>query len=470
MDYDSMIRNVLQRTGREEIVMGLFDKLLKGASAAPVDPATLPSDLAELRKMRDKAKWDKTAPYERKICEVGVELYRQGKLVANPGDVNDVNTLLKEMESYIDSCHRYTHYTKDPAFELLLLETGYDMVCAFKEMQDKDPTVRFTYPSDFVKRVWSDLPGFYAEGKYCQRNTPAARKYLRMILTFQVRGEKNITNTDLLNLFEVIAPGQQGKDELRKWITMDYGLQALHVAQAQQKVINTPYENIQAWESLCQLNTDIISSGSAEEMLAEYQRGAEAGNPYAQYMLGKFYRWGRFVEKDFGKSLAWLQQSAQQRFYLGIDELTWLLTWPPEGSTKQQTAEYKRLYDAWIKRQEEVGKELKVKYANAFTGAFDGAADNITYGCAVPAAPEVTESAPAQSEEYQGRFGKDSESPFTLLQWPSTITGPHGVVYHLQYVGMNTADYRADTGEFTTLHLSDRGAMSARNSDGYFWW
>ena len=450
--------------------MGLFDKLLKVAAAAPAAPAELPNDMKELYRLLSKTKYEKEGPVKCKICQVGVELYRQGQLVAKPGDPNDVNELLKTMESYLGS-YNSSYHTKDPAFELLLLETGYDMVCTFKEMKDKDPTVPFTYPVDFVQRVWKDLPGFYAEGKYCQRNTPAARKYLRMILTFQVRGKKEITNTDLLKLFEVIAPGQQGKDELRKWITMDYGLQALRVAQAQQKVINSPYENMQAWEALCQLDTDIISTGSAEEMLAEYQRGAEAGNPYAQYMLGKFYRWGRFVEKDYGKSLAWLQQSAQQRFYLGLNELTWLLTWPPEGSTKQQTAEYKRLYDAWIKRQEEVGKELKVKYASAFAGSFGGAADNVTYGCAVQQqeAPAPAADVP-EDEEYRGRYGKDEESPFTLLQWPNTITGPHGVKYYLQYVSTNTANYRADTGEFTTLHLSDRGAMSARNSDGYFYW
>ena len=84
-------------------------------------------------------------------------------------------------------------------------------------------------------------------------------------------------------------------------------------------------------------------------------------------------------------------------------------------------------------------------------------------------APAAAADAP-EDEEYRGRFGTDKESPFNLLQWPNTITGPHGVKYHLQVVSTNTADYRADTGEFTTLHLSDRGAMSARNSDGYFYW
>ena len=452
--------------------MGLFDKLLKGAAAAPVDPATLPTDLAELRKMRDKAKWDKTAPYERKICEVGVELYRQGKLVAKPGDTYDVNQLLKEMESYIDSCHTYLHYTNDPAFELLLLETGYDMVCTFKEMKDKDPTVPFTYPVDFVQRVWTDLPGFYNEGKYCQRNTPAARKYLRMILTFQIRSKKGISSADLLNLFAVIAPGQQGKDELRKWITMDYGLQALRVAQAQQKVIVGSHEHMQAWEALCQLDTDIIGSGSAEEMLAEYQRGAEAGNAYAQYMLGKFYRWGRFVEKDYEQAVAWLTKAAQQRFYLGIDELTSLLGWPPEGCTKQQKAEYDRMRGAWYKRQDEVGKEVKETYASAFSGAFDGAADNVTYGCAVQQqeAPAPAADVPAEEEEYRGRYGTDRESPFTLMDFPDVMTGPYGVTYRRTSIGINTADYWGDDGSSTTLHLADLGAMSARNSDGYFWW
>ena len=126
--------------------------------------------------------------------------------------------------------------------------------------------------------------------------------------------------------------------------------------------------------------------------------------------------------------------------------------------------------NAWYKRQEEVGKELKVTYADAFSGAFDGAADNVTYGSAVQQAPAAAADVPEEDEEYRGRFGKDSESPFNLLQRPSTITGPYGVKYHLQTISTNTADYRADSGEFTTLHLSDRGAMSARNSDGYFYW
>lgn len=316
----------------------------------------------------------------------------------------------------------------------------------------------------------SSLPQLYAEGKVCLRNTPAARKYLRMLLTYQVKGEKNITNSDLLQLMEVIAPGEAGKEEIRKWITMDYGLQKLHVAAGQQVVINTPYENIQAAESLFQLDTDAIGSGSVEQMLAEYRRGAAAGNAYAQYKLGEFYRWGHYVEKDTAKCIEYLTQAAQQRLYVGIDELTWVYSSlrTDNDVTKKQAAEYERLYLAWIKRQEEVKHEIKRTYADAFTGAFDGAADNITYGCAVPQQENAVSS--SADEEYVGHHGKDSESPFTVLNWPSTITGPHGVVYHLQYTGMNTADYRADTGEFTTLHLGDRGAMSAHNSDGYFYW
>ena len=132
--------------------MGLFDKLFKGGSAPAVDPASLPNDLKELRKLRDKAKWGKDYVYARKVCEVGVELYRQGKLVAKPGDPNDAGELLGDMEKLINFSHTYNFYTNDPALELLL-ETGEAIILDFTARKEKDPTVQFSYPVEFRKRV-----------------------------------------------------------------------------------------------------------------------------------------------------------------------------------------------------------------------------------------------------------------------------------------------------------------------------
>ena len=56
------------------------------------------------------------------------------------------------------------------------------------------------------------------------------------------------------------------------------------------------------------------------------------------------------------------------------------------------------------------------------------------------------------------------------MDFPDVMTGPYGVTYRRTSIGINTADYWGDDGSSTTLHLADLGAMSARNSDGYFWW
>ena len=86
------------------------------------------------------------------------------------------------------------------------------------------------------------------------------------------------------------------------------------------------------------------------------------------------------------------------------------------------------------------------------------------------AAPVVKEE---DEEEYVGRLGqKDSDSVFTLMDFPDVMTGPYGVTYRRTSIGINTADYWSDTGDSTTLHLADLGATgrNARNSDGYFYW
>lgn len=467
-----------------------YFKKKKADNETPVAPApipteeelaALPADLAELRKLRDKAKWGKDYAFRRRICEVGMELYDQGKIVANPGNANDVGKLLGDMLSLIKDAGSYTHYPNDDALKFRCLCAGEAMIHDFNDRKREDPTINFNYPVDFSEYSWPHLAEFYAEGKYCPRNAGEARKFLRMLLTYQTRGKKEVDDSIIEQLMEVIAPGEDGKSEIRKWISINFGLGALKIKQGQTYRNFRPQTLYQAAELLFELDTDAIGSNDVDAMLDAYRRGAEAGNAYAQYMLGQYYLKGRFVEKDEAKGVELLTQAGKQRLYLAVSALSWHYHWiahpyagDHKGASKQEIAERERVYNAWSKRCDEVSAEVEQKYAPILAAGFsDGAADVPTRNVAQPvqqAAPVVEKD---DDDEYVGRLGtKDSESPFTPLSFPDVMTGPYGVTYRRQSISINSADYWGDDGNSTTIHLADLGATgrNARNSDGYFYW
>ena len=57
-------------------------------------------------------------------------------------------------------------------------------------------------------------------------------------------------------------------------------------------------------------NDQIVKSGTALKKAME--QSAEAGNQYAQYMLGKLYLTGQGVTHDQTRAMAWFSRSAAQ--------------------------------------------------------------------------------------------------------------------------------------------------------------
>lgn len=455
------------------------------STAAPVslgDPSQLPDSLAELRKMRDKAKKeDIRYQCRRKICERGIELYHEGKLVASPGAENDVSTLLDEMVKLINDSHTYTYIPSDDEFEFRCLREGEDMITDFTERAKNDPSVKFPFPAEFSGYSWKALAEFYTEGRVCPRNPGEARKLWRMCLVFEQRTKSELSFNLIESLMEIPAPGEDGKQEICKWIAMMYGLELVRLKKGQQAWICFPQVLQQGAELLFELNWDAIGSDDISAMLEEYQRGADAGNAYAQYRLGSFYLKGRYVKEDEEKGLALVLKAAEQNLYLAVQEATdhyqrkssWY-TVEEEKLTKQQTKEREALYHNWSKRCDVLLPQVAQQYADSLAGYFQNAGSVPTQSTAATAerVHEVEDEA-EKDETYRGRFGQtDEESVFTCLDLPDVITGPYGVTYRRTSISSNSADYWGDDGSSTTIHLSDIGAAgnSAKNSDGYFHW
>lgn len=446
--------------------------------------AAMPADLGELRKLADKIKYPNDYAVRRRICEVGIELYKQGQIVAQPGNANDARKLIDEMMYIIDH-NSSDGYPSDPAFRLRLLEAGEEIIHDFNNRKQADSSVQFAYPQAFSEYSWPKLAEYYNRAEHCPRNAGEARKYLRMMMTYTTRAKKELDEDYIETLMEVIAPGQDGKNEIRKWIGIAYGLGALRIKLAQQQGkayrVFRPQLMYQAAELLFQLDTDAIGGNDVEAMLAAYRRGAYAGNAYAQYKLGQFYKDGIHVEQDVAKGVELLSKAGEQNLALAVKAIWNYWYWlahPFAGdygdATKAQIAEYKKNFEYWNRRIDALQREVEHKYAPILAAGFsDGAADVPTQ---VEARPVVQQAAPVvkeEEEEYVGRLGqKDSDSVFTLMDFPDVMTGPHGVTYRRTSIGINTADYWSDTGDSTTLHLADLGATgrNARNSDGYFYW
>lgn len=428
--------------------MGLLDIFFKKQNTTVIT-ADMPTDLKALRKLRDKVKFGKENPYARRICEVGLDLYNEGKIIAKPGDPNDVGELIKDIETYIHDTNWYTFYTVDPVFELKLLQTGDVIVTDFMERNKQDPSVLFTYPADFVKRIWDSLPEYYTEGKYCPRNTAEARKYLRLMLTFQANGEKDISNRYIMRLMEVIAPGNQGRSEILKWISISYGLGAMKIQEGRTYRNFYPQIAYQAAELLLKLDTDAIGGDDIDAMLAAYRCGAEANNAYAQYKLGQFYLKGHFVEKDEAKGLELLKAAAAQRLSVAVKAVCdyyYNESQYNDSLNKKQKDEYYRIYTGWSKRVDEVEHEVEELYASVIAGGFsDGVADIPTRNIA-----EVPAASVSLTDEDDRVEQKDNDSVFDIsmgdgspkeLKFPQYLRDEQGETWELMQSGGDLAEY-----------------------------
>lgn len=460
------------------VVRHFRKKSKKAAAEKPVqvvsigDPSKLPNTLAELRKMRDAGNDEVRYQCSRKICELGIQLYREGKIINDKGSEYDVSTLLGELYRLIIDSRTCDNLPMDEALVFRCLEAGAEMNEKLNPPMEGDVF-------SFTNYSWTALASFYAEGAVCPRNAAKARKYYRMRIVYESRMKKMDTES-ILNLMEVPQAGEDGRQEILKFIALLYGFDALKI-QSGEIARNFNAQTLQqAAELLFRMDWGRIGGNDIDAMLDEYRKGAEAGNAYAQYKLGNFYLKGRYVPKDKAQGMALMEKAAEQDLYLAVDIVFNHYYWLANpyagdygGASKQQIKEWKAAYDKWASASDRVLAMVERNYANSFTEYIRNSGDLPTRGSGKAVAESEPETAAATEEEHRGRLGMtDSESPFTILDLPDVITGPYNVTYRKTSASASSVDYWGDNGESTTIHVSDIGmtGQSAKNSDGYFYW
>ncbi len=454
------------------VVVIRFVKKKRGSKPVKVysigDPSQLPNTLAELRKMRDKAKPELAFQCSRKICDLGIQLFQQGMLTAQSGTEYDVNVLLAEMYHYIDDANTYAYIPTDEVFEFRCLQAGTQMGEYFQLTPAGDV-------SKFIEYAWPHLADFYAEGKVCPRNPDQARKYYRMHITFEAN-MRNMHTSSIEGLMEVPAPGEEGRQEILKYIALMYGIGALQIKQ-REIVRNFHAQTLQqSAELLFRMDWARIGSPDIGVMLDEYNRQAMAGNAYAQYMLGRFLLKGRYVQKDEARGLALLEQAAAQDLYLAVDELSnhyYWLAHPYAGdhgdASKADIRRYEALSDKWSKRCDALSGMVEMAYANSFTDYIRNSADLPTRGPGKIFDTPREETAQPQPDAPSEPAKRSSIG----FEFPSSVIGPGNErFYRMPLSGFTEAKYENDEGFITTIHVSHIGSdgHSAHNSDGSFYW
>lgn len=444
------------------------------------NPADLPDTLGELRKMQKKSrKNDVIYQCRRKICEIGMRLYQEGKLVAQPGDENDVSTLLQEMVSLIHDSHMYVYFPTDVEFDFRCWQAVAEIMDDFRIRAEKEPELdkKLELPyADLGEYGFSNLARFYTEGIVCPRDPEKARLRWRQYIVYQQGMKKEIPGKAISGLMEIPAPGEQGRQEILKWIAAMYSLGAIKLLKGEIARNCWAQTHQQCAELLFQLNWDVIGGTDIPAMLEEYRKGTEAGNAYAQYKLGVFYYNGSFLKEDEEKGMALIEQAAEQNLYVAVEWMSnhyYWLAHPSAGdygnTTKQQIKEYEKASDKWSKRADQVLATVEAAFKDSFGTYVKNSAGLETQG-----EGKVTQPGSTGGEDvYTGKNGlTDSESPFTILSLPDVITGPYNVTYRKVSVSANSADYISDHGESATIHVSDISPSggSATTSAGYFHW
>lgn len=457
------------------IVVLVVKAIKKKKASKPVkeysvgDPSQLPNTLAELRRMRDKAKPELAFQCSRKICELGIQLFHQGMMRNEPGSEYDANLLVGEMYRLIDDANTYAAVPHDAAFEFRCLQVGARMA---KELQLETKGGVF----DFLEYAWPHLADAYAEGLLCPRDPGEARKYYRMFITYEAKMQ-NMHTSPIEGLMEVPLEGEEGRQEILKYIALMYGIGALKIKK-KEIVRNFQAQTLQqAAELLFQMDWACIGGTDIDAMLGEYYQQAMAGNAYAQYKLGSFLRTGRYVNKDEEHGLEFLEKAAEQGLYLAVSELSNHYYWLANpyagdygGATKAQIQHYKAQYSKWSSRCDTVSAMVEMAYANSFTDFIHNSANMPTRGPGrVFDTPQYEEPRYVQQEEKEE---KESDVQY-YFTFPNSVMGPGGERYYkMPMGGLTEAKYENDEGSIVTIHISDVGSdeHSAHNSEGSFYW
>lgn len=322
---------------------------------------TTAKSLNELRRLSDKSKdYNQKYQYKRKVCELGIKLFEEGKIVNDPSSEYDVSKLLSDMYNLINDSHTYTYYPEDPAFDLFCLKAGTTMSEAL------DPEAKGDV-FNFLNYAWEHLADFYAEGKYCPRDAEAARKYYRMRLVYETK-MNNISSGPIKGLMEVPLAGDGGYQEINKFISLMYGIDKLKKSKGEIARNCFAQTLRQASDLLFKLEWDKIGANDIQAMLNAYQKGVEENNAYAQYKLGEFLVNGKYVVKNEAQGVSLLEKSCAQGLYLACDCLSDYyaqLTFYTEGLTKQQEKEYSAAYNKWSNQCDVLLKKVEADYAKS---------------------------------------------------------------------------------------------------------
>lgn len=439
----------------------------KNESNKSIDESELPNTLAELRKMRDK-NWGNPIWYQcsKKICEVGMELYNEGKLVVDPSSEYDVKTLLEEMINVAEKSGEYTFIPCDNAVNYTCLHNASVIANDFVRRNSG----KSVFPQNY-SYVWPNLADYFTEGKVCKRDPDAARLNWRQHITYIQQAEAKIPDDGIKGLMEIPAGGDNGKDEIQKWIALQYGLGALKIAQGN-AVYNRSAQTLQQCaELLFEMDLSRIGGDDVQTMLEEYEKGVAKENAYAQYKLGEFYLEGRYVDKNEAKGISYLERAADQGVYEAVNKLSchyYTLANPYAGDhgdhTKSEIAEFERLYSKWSRRCD----ELLPKIADEFENRFKKYVPN-AYNVVPPAS--VLEEEDTYSENSQDENAE--ESIFSVLDMPEIIYDADNNSYKRFDLSASSAVYMS---EYQTITINDSDiklgilGFSAENSYGYFHW
>lgn len=341
------------------------------SATVSLDTNSMPDSLTELRKKRDRLGIPKNYPYQVKICELGVQMFREGKLEIAPGCENDVSTLLEEIVELNGQSAPDDSDTSQQ--EQMLWEAAVEITEHFVNETIQHPELKnqFNYPAeDILFHGYSAVATGYAEGKWHPRDAERSRSFWRKYLV----AVKDISDTRLADgiygLMEVPPLGDPELKEIVDWAGELYCMQYAKFASGEYKLFHSAPGLVQCAELLYLMDKDVIGSNDISAVLREYEYWASKDNAYALYKLGCFHLDGTYGMNDAEKGVALLERAGELGLYIAADRLGdhfyWLANADDSSATQQQIQEYKEKNEYWFNRSSQLGAEVSKKYMKVF--------------------------------------------------------------------------------------------------------
>lgn len=416
----------------------------------------LPNTIPALREAIEKGN-PSAALYKnnclQKLVKLKIEQYENGQIDVTKAEGEDsLGLFIKDLADYAHSMVPTLWGGYDKHFSLYLsmdsiddykFAKAYTMASTelvnMKDAALKKAIEEYNDPYASMQAVYK-YADYLREGRVCERDAVAARKYYEMFLSFTEHyiGKQDANdpyNNDYAHTIEKLM--QVVEPDIRYYELLGLRIGLLFTKTAPKFYPQCYLQNL--FFNFIQMNYDDFTGlgQNLEQDLILYMDASEQGIEYASYMLGYFYENGLYVKKDMEKALAYYDKAADAIYEAALQIENYYYEMQ-KNATGAELNNYKALEGKACRRRQAVQNSIISKYGSNWLNISSESLirENTTETIATPKVEAVMNSG---SNSLFADLLPTVETS-NRVEWPEHFSR-NGRSYRLDWAGISSADY-----------------------------